>query len=93
MGPATVAQERTLADVLECAELWCSDVDLLRAEFDAIVAAEWPVPPPIPVSRSHGCYRQDRSRAPVLQCVRRMTAPAPDCAERIRTVGRERSPP
>ena len=26
--------------------LMCSDEDLLRAEFDAIIAAEWPSPPP-----------------------------------------------
>jgi hypothetical protein len=26
--------------------LMCSDADLLRAEFDAIIAAEWPSPPP-----------------------------------------------
>lgn len=27
-------------------ELLCADEDLLRAEFEAIVAAEWPSPPP-----------------------------------------------
>lgn len=27
-------------------ELVCSDNELLRAEFEAIVAAEWPTPPP-----------------------------------------------
>ena len=26
-------------------DLLCSDEDLLRAEFDAIIAAEWPTPP------------------------------------------------
>jgi hypothetical protein len=27
-------------------ELVCADEDLLRAEFDAIIAARWPSPPP-----------------------------------------------
>ena len=27
-------------------ELFCADDDLVQAEFDAIVAAEWPSPPP-----------------------------------------------
>jgi hypothetical protein len=27
-------------------DLICSDVDLLAAEFDAIITAEWPEPPP-----------------------------------------------
>jgi len=28
-------------------ELVCADEDLVRAEFDAIIAAEWPSPPPV----------------------------------------------
>jgi hypothetical protein len=30
----------------QCVELICNDPDLLAAEFDAIIAAEWPQPPP-----------------------------------------------
>jgi hypothetical protein len=30
----------------EFLELLCADEELLRAEFDAIIAAEWPGPPP-----------------------------------------------
>ena len=33
-------------------DLICSDADLLAAEFDAIIAAEWPTPPA--GSRGHG---------------------------------------
>ena len=39
-------------------DLLCSDAELLRAEFDSIIAAEWP-DPPSPVSR-----RQPSSREP-----------------------------
>jgi len=35
--------ERTLDE--QFLELVCSDEELLRAEFDAIIAAEWPTPP------------------------------------------------
>ena len=32
-------------------DLLLADEELLRAEFDAIIAAEWPGPPPIPPDR------------------------------------------
>ncbi len=41
-------------------DLICSDDDLVQAEFDAIIAAEWPSPPPgrpsryTPGGRNHG---------------------------------------
>ncbi|MDQ1735651.1 MAG: hypothetical protein QOH56_1902 [Pseudonocardiales bacterium] len=38
--------ESTLADEDEFLEILCSDEDLVRAEFDAIIAAEWPSLPP-----------------------------------------------
>ena len=42
--------------------LLCTDVDLLRAEFDAIIAAEWPSPP----ATSRGCIRtQPRNAQPL----------------------------
>lgn len=44
---ATSQQESTLAADEEFLAIVCSDEDLLRAEFDAIVAAEWPSPPPV----------------------------------------------
>jgi len=38
-------------------ELVCSDEDLLRAEFEAIVAAEWPAPPSAPPPRRDSAGR------------------------------------
>ncbi len=35
-----------LADDEEFLAIVCSDEDLLRAEFEALIAAEWPSPPP-----------------------------------------------
>jgi hypothetical protein len=51
MGPATLSPERSALDELEFADLWCDDAELLRAEFDAIVAAEWPDRPEVPPRR------------------------------------------
>jgi hypothetical protein len=47
-------------------ELLCADEDLLRAEFDAIIAAEWPGPPPAEPNggrRSQPRPRSTRRRA------------------------------
>jgi hypothetical protein len=35
-------------------ELLCADPDWVRAEFDAIMAAEWPIPPPTGPRRGAG---------------------------------------
>jgi hypothetical protein len=46
-------------------ELLCADADLLRAEFDAIIATEWPDRPPVdPTSgaRAERGRRQARQR-------------------------------
>ncbi len=41
-------------------ELLCTDEDLLRAEFDAIIAAGWPSPPPAAPARRVGAERRPR---------------------------------
>src|SRR6478735_2298755 len=73
-------------------ELLCADEDLLRAEFDAIIAAEWPEPPPTepdgglaPARRPREAGRRARARA----------ARAPSRARQLVIGGmiRERSPP
>lgn len=43
--PSATQLEPSLANV-GFGDLICADEELLRAEFDAIVAAEWPVQPP-----------------------------------------------
>lgn len=53
--------------------LLCADEEMLRAEFDAIIAAEWPEPPPAepaspydgraPAERPQGGHRRTRARA------------------------------
>jgi hypothetical protein len=45
--PTTRACESALAAHERFVELLCADEELLRAEFDAIIAAEWPDPPPV----------------------------------------------
>lgn len=47
-GMTETLEEQSLEDALEeeFLELICSDDDLVAAEFEAIIAAEWPTPPP-----------------------------------------------
>jgi hypothetical protein len=42
----------------EFLELLCADQALLRAEFDAIIAAEWPNPPPADPDHGAGASRR-----------------------------------
>jgi hypothetical protein len=44
MRPHPVHAARTTDE--QFLDLVCADDELLRAEFDAIIAAEWPTPPP-----------------------------------------------
>lgn len=46
-GPTDSSEQDVLEDTLEeqFLALVCSDEDLLQAEFEAIIAAEWPTPP------------------------------------------------
>jgi hypothetical protein len=92
--PATWPRERDapLAAQDQFLEVLCADEDLVRAEFDAIIAAEWPSPPP--AKTDHG---PDAERAP-----RRGRWPdethVPDLSDRPRDPGaggwtRQRSPP
>lgn len=73
-------------------ELLCADEDLLRAEFDAIIAEEWPSPPPAdpdPGADDHGAPHPDRRR-------REAGAVPPPRRPRHPGVGgwaRQRSPP
>jgi len=45
-------------------ELLCADEDLVRAEFDAIIAAEWPSPPPAEPDRGADAGRRPRPARP-----------------------------
>jgi len=54
-------------------ELLCADEDLLRAEFEAIVACDWPSPPPAQQVAGHAARRSHRG-AP------RPTSARPRCA-------------
>jgi len=44
-------------------DLICSDQDLLAAEFDAIIAAEWPVPPVSLPRREAAGRKPERGRS------------------------------
>ena len=72
--------------------LICSDEDLLRAEFDAIIAAEWPSPPTTTprrgaAHRHPASYTHGRGGAPVAGAVPRPRHPG------IGGWVRQRSPP
>jgi hypothetical protein len=61
--------------------LMCSDEDLLRAEFDAIITAEWPSPPTTTprrgaAHRHPASYAHRRGDAPVAGAVPRPRPPA-----------------
>ncbi|HZC54072.1 MAG TPA: hypothetical protein VE441_16460 [Mycobacterium sp.] len=57
-------------------DLICDDPDLLDAEFDAIIAAEWPEPPTAPPPLRSGQVRQ-RSRHPGVGGWARQRSPRP----------------
>jgi hypothetical protein len=70
-------------------ELWCADEDLMRAEFDAIIAAEWPTAPPPRRGAAH-------PTEPVADRVRGICrTPLPDRPRHLGVGGRarQRSPP
>jgi len=70
-------------------ELICSDPDLVRAEFDAIVAAGWPEDPRVPAARrpAPGPSRRVRRSVPTADPPAGSDAPGPDAW------ARQRSPP
>ncbi len=89
---ATCQHESTLATEEEFLAIVCSDDDLLRAEFDAIIAAQWPSPPPDtpadddPGERSPGTARRqptgqarlpNRARHPGIGGWARQRSPPP----------------
>ena len=72
-------------------DLVLADDDLLQAEFDAIIAAEWPGPPPdLPVRRVRGGQDPDRRRRHRATATKR-----PGAGQRPTVDGsaRQRSPP
>jgi hypothetical protein len=71
--------------------LVCADEEWLRAEFDAIVAAEWPGPPP---GAAGGRCDRERPRDPRIGRRARFTAPSGTSGHsRIGARRRQRSPP
>jgi len=73
-------------------DLICRDADLLAAEFDAIIAAEWPTPP------ANGAGRRAARGYPVRRAAGRAADPIRGPVARPRHPGiggwaRQRSPP
>jgi len=79
--------DRTIAEGFVA--VLCADADLLRAEFDAIVDANWDASPPVPPARSGGPGRRPAPARPP----RRSRRPAPAHRPGARGPVRERSPP
>jgi hypothetical protein len=84
-GPVSDATDEQLLDLI------CNDPELLTAEFDAIVAAEWPTPPV-----EH--RRHATAAGPPDRTLGRLTLEVTTLASRPRHPGiggwaRERSPP
>jgi hypothetical protein len=89
---ATVRDSATLTSAEEFLALVCSDEQLLRAEFDAIIAAEWPDLPPAEPGRGDAAGRLPGTAR------RRRLVSDPRRADRLRRPGvggwaRQRSPP
>ncbi len=73
-------------------ELLCADEDLLRAEFDAIIAAEWPSPPPAEPDRGAGAERRPRP-ARLRRAASTAALPSRPRHPRIGGWTRQRAPP
>jgi hypothetical protein len=92
--PTTPATGDTTARTIEdrFLDLICSDADLLAAEFDAIIAAQWPEPPTATPGRGTA------GRHPGSNAARRVADPARGRVARPPQPGiggsaRQRSPP
>jgi len=90
--PAGAADTRSVED--QFLDLLLADDELLRAEFDAIIAAEWPSPPSTTSPRRGAAHRHPgqpythrRGGAPVAGAVARPRHPG------IGGWARQRSPP
>jgi hypothetical protein len=70
----------------------CADEDLLRAEFEAIVAATWPEPPSTPADPLPAAARRPVDR-PFRAIQSRADSPPADGDATAEDRGRERSPP
>jgi hypothetical protein len=73
-------------------ELLCADEDLLRAEFEAIVAAEWPSPPPAQPAEGNAA-RRGPPRSPSSTRGRPATPPSRPRHPGAGDWSRQRSPP
>jgi hypothetical protein len=71
--------------------LVCSDEDLLRAEFDAIIAAEWPSPPAN--TPAHGAADGRRGGGAHRHQLARVAGPVARPHPGIGGWARQRSPP
>ena len=88
---ATEPHAAATPDLDACLELLCADEELVRAEFEAIIAAAWPRPP----SRRavvHAQHGGSGGPAPDKASRRRMEAAA-DHDRGVDRSARQRSPP
>jgi len=92
MYPNSPAQPPTRGVDEQFVDLICADQDLIRSEFDAIVAAEWPTPPPTRPRRIPQVERRPRS-ARRLPPVPVMTRPKDPGCPAISRWMLPRSPP
>jgi len=70
-------------------DLICQDDELVRAEFDALVAASWRLPPPEPPAPPRPADQPPGPPAPIPYRLVRLVGRRPDGA----TLRRQRSPP
>ncbi|WP_406833042.1 hypothetical protein ABEG17_09480 [Pedococcus sp. KACC 23699] len=90
---STISRDRTSADQLteEFLELVCADEELLRAEFDEIIAQEWTSPPPPGEPRA--ATPGDGPRRPLTGPVDAAWSRPRACHPLIPRWRRQRSPP
>jgi hypothetical protein len=86
LTPAPGSSTRSTHD--EFVDLLCADEELLRAEFDAIVAAEWPGEPPLEFRP-----RGDGPRWPAPTPPSEPHRPGRRTRRRVDEWARQRSPP
>ncbi len=87
--PTTRARDgdTTLTGNEQFLDLLCADEALLRAEFDAIIAAEWPSPPPAEADRGAGAEPRPRRTRRRIEASQRRSPAEPATPPRCRPVG------